>query len=136
MIAGTGDFSSDPLFIDRLGGNYHLPKSSHCYNGGWNDAPGIPLLDMDGLDRILDGVVDVGVYEAVAHLADLDYDDDIDYDDMLMFTTCDSGPAVTPTDDCKSRDLDRDDDVDSDDFAILQRCLSGSGVEPDPDCAG
>lgn len=63
LSPGIGDFSADPLFVDKDKGNYHLTSQSPCINAGWNDAPGLPETDMDGEGRINDGVVDVGTDE-------------------------------------------------------------------------
>ena len=62
VSAGTGDFSLDPLFVNRVGGDYHLRAGSPCVNAGWGEAAGIPELDFDGESR-LNGVIDVGADE-------------------------------------------------------------------------
>ncbi len=63
LAPGAGDISEDPLFVDRPGGDYHLSPSSPCVNAGWNEAPGLPSLDMDGEGRIFGGTVDIGADE-------------------------------------------------------------------------
>ena len=67
---------------------------------------------------------------------DLDCDGDVDQDDVRVFESCASGPAVphsgTPT--CQTADLDHDNDIDQSDFAAFQRCLSGPDVPADPNC--
>lgn len=63
VAPGIGDISGDPLFVDRTNGDYHLKIVSPCVNAGWNDAPGLPSLDMDGESRILYGTVDIGADE-------------------------------------------------------------------------
>ncbi|MCX6344450.1 MAG: right-handed parallel beta-helix repeat-containing protein [Armatimonadetes bacterium] len=60
---GTGDISADPMFVDRINGNYHLKAVSPCINAGWNSAPGLPLTDMDGQKRIQGLSVDIGADE-------------------------------------------------------------------------
>jgi predicted outer membrane repeat protein len=62
LPSGTGNFISDPQFVDRFGGNYHLQSTSSCINTGNNaDAP--VGMDLDGNPRIFNGTVDLGVYE-------------------------------------------------------------------------
>jgi len=63
LSAGTGDISTDPLFVNKNGGNYRLVPTSPCINAGWNGAWGLPSMDMDGQNRILGGVVDIGADE-------------------------------------------------------------------------
>lgn len=60
---GVGDISADPLFADREHGDYHLTSASPCINAGKNDAPSIPVTDIDGQPRIQRGVVDIGADE-------------------------------------------------------------------------
>ena len=59
---GSGNFSSDPLLIDPLSGDFHLQSNSPCINQG-NDAYVASTTDLDGNPRIFDGTVDVGAYE-------------------------------------------------------------------------
>ena len=67
---------------------------------------------------------------------DLDGDCDVDEDDLALFESCASAPAVphdgTPL--CGQADFDEDDDVDQSDFGKLQRCHSGEASPPDPHC--
>ncbi len=63
LSAGTGDISLDPLLFDPTSGDAHLTTPSPCIDAGWGGAPGLPLTDMDGQDRIVGGVVDVGADE-------------------------------------------------------------------------
>jgi hypothetical protein len=70
-----GNISADPVFFresygDVLG-DYHLQQTSPAIDAGNNAAPGIPLLDLDGAVRIVDGDfdgdarIDMGAYEYV-----------------------------------------------------------------------
>lgn len=60
--AGAGDISLDPLFVNSAQSDYHLRSISPCINVGWNDAAGIPAVDMDGEAR-LNGIIDMGADE-------------------------------------------------------------------------
>jgi hypothetical protein len=68
--AGLTDIKKDPLFVNRLGGNFHLSPTSPCVDGGDNSAvpPGL-LIDIEGNARIYDGkglgvaTVDIGADE-------------------------------------------------------------------------
>ncbi len=69
--------------------------------------------------------------------ADFNADYDVDGDDLTVFESCASGPAVPHdgTEGCQQADFDDDNDVDQSDFAIFQRCLSGENVPADPNCS-
>jgi hypothetical protein len=66
---GTNIIDADPLFIDPENGDYHLDEGSPAIDKGDNGAPNLPLKDLDGGPRIVDGdgdgaaVVDLGAYE-------------------------------------------------------------------------
>ncbi len=69
LSPGTGDISADPLFLDKGGGDFHLPCDSPCIDAGDNGAASLVAYDFDGNPRIVDGnmsglaVVDMGAYE-------------------------------------------------------------------------
>jgi len=59
---GTGNITSDPLFMDRTNGNFQLQAGSPCVNAGNNaDAPA--GTDLAGNPRIIAGTVDMGALE-------------------------------------------------------------------------
>jgi len=58
-VQGEGNIDEDPLFA----GDYHLQPQSPCIDAGTNGAQGIPDLDSDGGQRIVNEVVDIGAYE-------------------------------------------------------------------------
>jgi len=60
---GPGSISSDPLFVG--GGDYRLQTNSPCKDTGNNSAwAGLSgSLDLDGSNRIVHAVVDMGAYE-------------------------------------------------------------------------
>ncbi len=67
-FGGEGNISSNPDFVS--GGDYHLQASSPCIDAGTNTpSGGLPLWDIEGVPRPLDGdddvvfVTDMGVYE-------------------------------------------------------------------------
>jgi len=66
MEAGAGDPNghSNPLFVDPDNGDYHLAAGSPCINAGTNGAVQPGETDLDGLPRIIGGVVDMGAYES------------------------------------------------------------------------
>lgn len=55
----------DPLFVDPESSDYHLGAGSPAIDAGENDPPGgLGGADLDGLPRIVNGVVDIGMYES------------------------------------------------------------------------
>jgi predicted outer membrane repeat protein len=56
---GPGNISEPPLFVNALGGDYHLQTGSPCRNTG--TADGAPLDDIEGNPR--DAWPDMGAYE-------------------------------------------------------------------------
>ncbi|MBU1488104.1 PKD domain-containing protein, partial [bacterium] len=62
--AGTGDISSDPLFVDGADSDFHLKSCSPCKDAGSNTAPQMPNTDQDGNPRPYNGgIADMGAYE-------------------------------------------------------------------------
>jgi hypothetical protein len=55
-----------PAFVDRLGGDYHLEPGSPCIDAGYNAAVQPGWVDLEGNERIINDVVDIGVYESPA----------------------------------------------------------------------
>jgi len=62
-VAGEGNISADPMFVDPSAGDYHLQDGSPCIDVGSNDAPSLPQTDKDGNQRIVGSLVDMGAYE-------------------------------------------------------------------------
>jgi hypothetical protein len=60
--APTNGVGNAPLFVDGVGGNFHLQAVSPCINAG-NNAYLASAKDFDGNPRIVGGTVDIGAYE-------------------------------------------------------------------------
>ncbi|MCL4177660.1 MAG: hypothetical protein KJ072_07910 [Verrucomicrobia bacterium] len=70
-----GNLDIDPRFFDPVAGDYHLRFGSPGIDAGFNEAPGLPATDLDGLARTANGLVDLGCYEfsdTEKHPADTD----------------------------------------------------------------
>lgn len=67
---GNNDIRADPLFVNRLTGNYHLRATSPCVDAGCNQAQGLLVSDADMNRRIINGVVDIGADEFTPCIAD------------------------------------------------------------------
>jgi hypothetical protein len=68
--------------------------------------------------------------------ADVDFDRDVDADDIRYLQVCITGPQVPWTDSCcEWADLDTDGDVDMIDFSLFQRCFAGPDNTANLDCA-
>jgi parallel beta-helix repeat protein len=69
-VAGIGDITADPLFIDPTNSDYHLQAGSPCIDAGTNE--GAPSTDFDGNPRPMDGdgdgiaIIDMGAFEYVS----------------------------------------------------------------------
>jgi len=98
-----------------------------------NFSPSDPLAEVKHCMALLH------VAHDIAHdrpRADLDFDRDVDVDDLERFEACATGPGIPYVRECcRAADLDRDGDVDQADFGRLQRCFSGPEAHPDPRCA-
>ncbi len=132
-LPGTGELHVDPGLI---AGDWHLAAGSQSINAGdpgYVPEPG--STDLDGQPRVLYGRIDIGADE-FAWAGDLDFDADVDQEDLAQFEFCTAGPGVAlPVPGCLDADRDRDGDVDQTDFGLLQRCFSGPDTLPDPACA-
>jgi parallel beta helix pectate lyase-like protein len=63
-LAGTnGNISADPQFVKPTRNNYQLKSTSPVINAGDLSAPDLPTKDLRGKPRIVDGGLDMGVYE-------------------------------------------------------------------------
>ena len=66
----TGNISADPKFKNPSGSDFHLQTGSPAIDTGFNAAPGLLAIDLDGNPRIQNAtdasepIVDIGAYEA------------------------------------------------------------------------
>jgi len=66
-VAGDGNITSNPLFLNRSAGNYRLPRNSPCVDAGTNGvwtANGVDLDNRRRIDKVTD-IADMGCYEYV-----------------------------------------------------------------------
>ncbi|MDP6525269.1 MAG: right-handed parallel beta-helix repeat-containing protein [Kiritimatiellia bacterium] len=61
---GTGNTTNDPHFVNAGAGDYRLSPSSPCINAGLNMTWMAGAEDLDGNERIIGVLVDMGAYEA------------------------------------------------------------------------
>ncbi|MHC4150458.1 MAG: choice-of-anchor Q domain-containing protein, partial [Planctomycetota bacterium] len=63
---GLGNIDVDPLFVDAVGGDYHLLEESPCIDAGDPDFVAVPgETDIDGEPRISGAEIDLGADELV-----------------------------------------------------------------------
>ncbi len=60
---GFNNISADAGFVDTAVNNFHLTAASPAISAGNPLAAGIPATDLDGLPRIVNGTISLGVYE-------------------------------------------------------------------------
>ena len=67
LVAGQGNTTNNPLFINAGNRNYRLGSGSPCINTGTNMSwmANTNAFDLDGILRIRYGRVDMGAYEAI-----------------------------------------------------------------------
>ncbi len=64
---GANLIGIDPLFTDSVNLDYHLEPGSPAQDAGDNDPPGgLGSADYDGSPRIINGTVDIGMYEGIS----------------------------------------------------------------------
>ena len=152
-----GNISADPQFVlppapgtdgqwgtaDDVPGNLHLKPRSPCIDAGDRAIfSTLPVVLPDGFLLFFNDpftpdtgkgtapIVDMGAFEYIP--GDLDWDGDIDGDDLTAFAACASGMSIPYASGCAGADVDKDNDVDLADFSFIQRWLSGSGKPADP----
>ena len=61
-LGTNGNVSANPLFLDGTS-NFHLQYDSPAVGVGDSIAPNLPSTDLDGNPRLVNGKIDMGVYE-------------------------------------------------------------------------
>ena len=62
LVFGFGNITNEPVFVNLVGGDFHLQSNSPCINSG-NNSYVTTTADVDGNTRIVGGTVDIGAYE-------------------------------------------------------------------------
>lgn len=109
---GTPPDANDDFFVP---GNYHLPPDSPCADAADNTAiPSGAIVDIDGEQRIFNGLVDMGADEIMTNPYDLNTDGIVDYLELKTLTDewLQTGPSL-------QTDFHDDDAIDFLDFALL-----------------
>ena len=65
-LAGTGNVSGTPLFIDAPSDDFRLDEGSPCVNAGANQPWMVSGVDLDEMPRIAGEATDMGAYEQPA----------------------------------------------------------------------
>lgn len=86
---GSDNVTNEPVFVDRVAGDYRLQTNSPCVNMGQNQDWMIGAPDRDGPPRIQWERVDIGAYESPywGMYADQDGDDFSDYSEVNFLGT-------------------------------------------------
>jgi hypothetical protein len=63
LIAGAGNLTDDPQFVDAAALNFRLQGTSPCIDAGTNDLWMVDAEDLQGNPRIFGDTVDMGAYE-------------------------------------------------------------------------
>jgi hypothetical protein len=90
LSAGVGDIQADPLFVNRVTGDFRLQSASPCIDAG-KPVNGT-VADFDGVHRPLDGnadgvaAFDIGAFEFIHPHADTDADTCLDAAEVIAGT--------------------------------------------------
>ncbi|MCK5806358.1 MAG: hypothetical protein KAI66_26235, partial [Lentisphaeria bacterium] len=112
-IPGTGNFASDPLFIDLANGDFRLSPSSPCVNVGTNQDWMTGALDFYEENRIEHSDVDIGAAELQADTPLCDFAVDVRSGFIPMSVTFTAALNNIPTADLLYQwDFDNDGTID------------------------
>ena len=117
-----GSTGADPLFVDLATRDCHLRSTSPSVDSGDPTFAPPPMLDLDGLDRVRCGRVDMGAYEF--GVGDLTCDRILGSADFTLFGGCMAGPDGAIASTCEDADFDASGHVDLRDFGVLQRAVA------------
>jgi len=83
---GGGNIDVDPMFANPAGGDYRLAAGSPCIDAGDNFYVPPGSFDLDGNDRIVGVLVDMGAYEFPVPPCAPDFDGNgsVDFSDLLQ----------------------------------------------------
>ena len=91
LASGEGNITNDPQFVSATAGDYHKQLGSPCINTGTNMGWMAGAVDLDGNDRLIDGVVDMGCYEFGPLHCSFDSDTYIEVNQAVVFSAYVSG---------------------------------------------
>jgi hypothetical protein len=134
---GTGNIDADPLFVDQLGGDYHLQAGSPCVDAGdpgYSPLPG--EVDLDGQRRVWDGNgdgqprADMGVDEYGSFVyGDVNCDSSVSFGDINPFVLTLTDPGAYeiafPNCDILNADINGDGSVNFRDINPFVALLTG-----------
>jgi hypothetical protein len=86
MFDGKGNINEYPEFVSTDEEDYHLLSSSSSVDAGNNDFVTVSH-DLDGNDRIVNGIADIGAYEfqdVIEECYDLTGDDVVNFSDIMI----------------------------------------------------
>ncbi|MCC6483569.1 MAG: hypothetical protein IT209_01875 [Armatimonadetes bacterium] len=63
LSPGSADFAANPQLADAMHSDFRLLSNSPCIDAGWMGASGLPLIDVNGVARIVGPSVDIGAAE-------------------------------------------------------------------------
>ena len=69
---GANSLTNDPLFADAVTGDFSLQTNSPCVDAGSNSTWMVGATDLQGKERILNDIVDMGSIELIPHSWDSD----------------------------------------------------------------
>lgn len=71
-LAGAGNITNDPSFVNHAAGDYRLTPDSQCVNAGQTAAWMAQAVDLAGVRRVVGHAVDIGAFEEAASLPFVD----------------------------------------------------------------
>lgn len=127
----TGGMYNEGTFYDRIAGGDSIGLAFKYWFNSVRSSSIAPQW-WYGMVLIGDASCHVSTGIPTPVLGDLDHDFEVDFDDLAIFTTCASGPAVphSNTAICRPADFDSDGDIDQNDFGLFQQYYTNLGCPP------